>query len=157
MRNKSEVRKELSILEDRLISQRELHIVMEDEGVDCSRNAVYIGKTKSKIKLLKWILEEDEENTIDPYKGTEWIPGKKDSKDTLIFHLVNSELHEKYKAEPDHPDYYRGMEYEPYMLWILQSGFQDWHHCIIESGEGFESVYHFLQPNVIKEKFDIEL
>ena len=70
--------------------------------------------------------------------------------------MVN-ELYDKYKNDKDNPDYIKGIEYEPYMMYIFSSGFKDLYHVVIENGEGLDTDYHFLQSLEIQEKFKIDI
>ena len=90
-------------------------------------------------------------------KGTEWIGGEESKKKIRIYHLVNSALHKRYNDNPNDPDLYKGIEYEPYMLWIIESGFKDLFHTIIESPELDDGIYEMLYTRQVEDKFKLEL
>jgi len=101
-------------------------------------------------------MDTDEIRNSLPNK-TEWVGGEVRTKDVRVFSLVDSKLYKRVQQNPKDPDLYRGIEYEPYSLWVIQSGFKDLFHVIIESPEWVEPEYKFLNAKQIEEQFDITL
>jgi len=88
-----------------------------------------------------------------------WIYVGNSVKDMKRYHLANK-LYDEYQDEEvrkNDPYYVKGLEWEPYMLYIFQTGFQDLYHCVVESGELDEGRYYCLSSKEITMKFKIDI
>lgn len=90
---------------------------------------------------------------------TKWIYKSDSVKNMKVYYLANY-LYDKYQDEEvrrTDPDYIKGIEWEPYILYIFPTGFQDLYHCVIESGEGVDENYSRLNSKEIKTEYNIDI
>lgn len=87
-----------------------------------------------------------------------WIYQRESNKKIRIYYLAN-DLYDKYKdsGSKKDPDYIDGIEWEPFMLYIIPSGFQNHYHCIVETAENEGGTYHFLEKKDVMNRFKINL
>lgn len=93
-------------------------------------------------------------------RETIWIPIK-DNREILTYQLIDKITYEKFKDNENDPNYVKGLEYEPCMLYIIPTGFKDLYHVIIGSGFDIDNTYQqvgqTLNSEKIKKLFDINL
>jgi len=88
-----------------------------------------------------------------------WVYVGDSVKEMKRYHLAN-DLYDKYKDKElrkTDPDYVPGIEWEPYMLYIFQTGFEDLYHCVIETGEIENGNYYCLTSKEINIKYKINI
>ena len=86
----------------------------------------------------------------------EWVFRGVSNTKIRIYRMANS-LYQQYKNDKKNPDYVPGLEWEPYMMYIFPSGFEDLFHVVIESGEYAEGTYHIMSNKQLKDRFKITL
>ena len=59
MRSEEEIRKRLDRLERRLREEEQLKVMLENKGLNADACKLYINELRERIRILKWVLEED--------------------------------------------------------------------------------------------------